>query len=350
MRTETIRLLTRLACFLPLVAGLFLVDWVSGEVSVMSSAMRGYEPMIGALASGKMIRTSDADSALPAKAAWLMRTSLHPDILVLGSSRVIQISGEWFRPRTLFNAAVLGGDLNDSVSMFQLTVDSGKAPRMVILELGAAFIRGELEPPPPLLTRAMLRYRHFTPALLSSMLRGDAIRWAWSFPRNPGWSLADRPGHFSMRPDGSAYWYAPGHRLTPEQIQGVVNSELATLTPQEMAWRSRSRNDAGDWRLLCRFLDDMQSRGVRVVLFQPPLHPSAYAFYRSRGGYDETDLRREMASRGIPVVGSFSPAALNAEPADFIDSSHVRQEFLHRMLSAAALAGPATALTESVRR
>ena len=81
----------------------------------------------------------------------------------------------------------------------------------------------------------------------------------------------------------------------------------------------------------------MRSRGIRVVVWLAPIHPAAYDFYAKLGGYDETWIRREMASRNITVVGSYSPAVVSATKADFFDDIHPRAGIVHRLFSEAGV-------------
>ena len=90
-------------------------------------------------------------------------------------------------------------------------------------------------------------------------------------------------------------------------------------------------------KILRAFLDDLQSRGIRVVVLLAPVHPAAYGFYASQGGYDEAWIRREMAARDIKVAGSYSPSAAGATRADFFDGVDTRLPILHRLLSEAGV-------------
>jgi len=62
------------------------------------------------------------------------------------------------------------------------------------------------------------------------------------------------------------------------------------------------------------------------------VHPAAFNFYNRQGGYDDTWIRRDMAARGVTVIGSYSPAVAGATRSDFFDDVHVHREVLHRFL------------------
>ena len=344
MQTSQItRLLVRIACFLPLLGILLLIDWISVEPQVLRRELRGRNATADALISGRTIWSSD--DARQVKAAWLTRLPpRRPDVLILGSSRLIQISQDWFQPRRMWNAAVFSADLDDEIAMFQLCLETGKTPRTVVLELNPHLtFAGKLQMT-PYLTHAFRRFGVFPARFLSGLVDLDGLRWDLKILQQPVWTTASVPisGGFRMRPDGSSDWFVSQSNYTSEQVQANVEASLPNLDKDELAWRTDSHPSEEDLKLLDSFLNDLQSRGIRVFVLLPPLHPTAYAFYRRRGGYDDTWLRRDLTTRGIPVVGSFSPAAVNATPADFYDAVHAHPELLRRLLNdAGVLAAPA---------
>ncbi len=332
------RLLVRIACFLPLLGMLLLIDWVSVQPPVLRRVLRSRNAGADALISGRTIWSSD--DARHVKAAWLTRLPpRRPDVLILGSSRVIQISRDWFQPRRMWNAAVFSADLDDEIAMFQLCLETGKTPQTVVLELNPHLTFGGKMQMTPYLAHAFRRYGEFPARFLSGLVALDGLRWDLKILQQPVWTTADVPiaGGFRMRPDGSSDWFVSQSNFTSEQVQASVEASLPNLDKDELAWRTDSHASAEDLKLLHSFLDDLQSRGIRVFVLLPPLHPSAYAFYSRRGGYDDTWLRRDLAARGIPVVGSFSPAVIHATPADFYDAVHAHPEVLHRLLSDAGV-------------
>ena len=93
------------------------------------------------------------------------------DVLILGSSRALQISSEWFQPLSMFNAAVFNGDLDDMIAVFQLCLEAGKTPRVAVLELNPALTNeskaDEHRVLAPYFRRALERYGFHPPRRLS---------------------------------------------------------------------------------------------------------------------------------------------------------------------------------------
>ena len=137
-------------------------------------------------------------------------------------------------------------------------------------------------------------------------------------------------------PDGRVKFFEKGRVPSAES----VNEALATIR-DERDWRFRSQPYEFAALLLRHFLDDLQSRGIRVIVFLAPVNPLAWDFFRAHGGYDDTWIRREMGSRGIQIAGTYSPIAAHASPSDFYDAVHPVPELVRRLLSeAGVISGP----------
>lgn len=335
--SDAIRLLFRLACFLPLAGALILIDWVSLQPPVRSRITRTLDAAADALVSGKTI-VSHTDMR-DLKPVWLEHVRGHRDFVVLGSSRMVQIPQDWFGPHSAVNAALIGGDFADAVSVFELCLETGKAPQTVLLDLNPSltFEGNSLMAPAlsPYYRRALLRYGLFSPVLFSGPISLDGLRWDPQILLHPSvWRVSEEidEGAYRMRPDGSADWGATQAGWTPDEVEGAVIASMHRLDPRYRRWRTTSRPGWFDLKILRAFLDDLQSRRIRVVVMLVPVHPTAFDFYSRQGGYDEGWIRREMAARGIAVIGSYSPSVAKASRADFYDDVHVHASILHRLL------------------
>jgi hypothetical protein len=337
-KSDAIRLLIRLGCFLPLVGLLILIDWISAQPPVRRLIVGQLEAAADALILGQTIwcRVDMHDL----KPLWIERLHSREEIIVLGSSRLIEVPAAWFRPRRMLNAAMLAGDFDDAVSVFQLCLETGKTPQLVLLELNPTLNLSEKARVAPALApyfrRALLQYGIFPPAFFTGLFTLDALRWD---PRvlleHPTWHVSEElvSGAYRMRPDGTADVGFQESRQTPDEVETALLTSMRRLDPQRLHWRTTSEPGWFDLKILRAFLDDLQSRHIRVVVVLVPVHPAAFDYYGREGGYDDSWIRREMAARGITVIGSYSPSAARATKADFFDDVHVHASLLHRLLS-----------------
>jgi hypothetical protein len=340
--SDTTRVLFRLACFLPVVAAPFLTNWICTAPPVQRWLARDSDGFADMLIAGKTIWTSDDLRTL--KAAWIARMPAGKDVLILGSSRALPIASEWFQPLSMFNAAVFSGDMDDMISIFQLCLEAGKTPRVVVLELNPALTNeakaGEQRALEPYFRHALARYGFRPPLRLWSELV-SALQFRLNLRRlqSPAWGVSKKPvpGATRLLPDGVPEYTLEQSSPSPDLVQASVVLSISNFDRGYIPWRTKSQPDAYDLRLFRRFLDDLQSRGISVIVWLAPVHPAAYDFYAKLGGYDETWIRREMASRNITVVGSYSPAVARATKADFFDDIHPRAGIVHRLFKEAGV-------------
>jgi len=335
--TEPIRFLVRMTLFVPLVGLVLLLNWICGQPPVRRLFTAKLDAAAEALVAGKTIH-SYADMA-DLKPIWLEHSQLAPDVVVLGSSRVVQIPQEWFRPRNFLNLAMLAGDFADAVAIFQDCLETGKRPKLVLLELNPTLTFDEKSHVAPALSphyrRALLHYGIFPPAFFAGPLMLDALRWDPQIAlRKHLWDVSAGPkqGGYTMRPDGSADWTNAESRKKPDDLERDVTSQMHNLDASRRYWRTASQPGWLDRKILFAFLDDLHARGIRVVVVLVPVHPTAFDFYSRQGGYDDSWIRTDMAARGVTVIGSYSPSVANITREDFYDDVHVHTAVLHRLL------------------
>ncbi len=338
--TGPIRLLLRGLLFLPLLFVPTLLDGILALSGTEARHLADYEVLATRLRSGQTIRIGWNLRALK-----LFATSKPPSssILVLGSSRALAVSQAWFPSQSLWNASVTAGTLEDSAALLQTALNAGRIPSTVILEVSPALSRDPVPGTSRALDvardRALARYGVHVPAP-SSWFFGLNISWSDALRRfistTSETSGAPSPStvEYTVTPDGAVLLFdldaggADARR---------VSGELLQLPPEQLEARSQSVPTPEYARLFRQMLDDLHSRGIRVIILTPPIHPFAWDFFHRRGGYDDQWLRRELTPRGIPIVGTFSPAGSHVTEADFYDAFHPRPAVLRRLLTEAGI-------------
>jgi len=328
-KTTATAFLLRAALFVPVVFGAPALEWSLQFFPTTSQ----WDWLARDVLSGNPVWIPDEDRTL--KAACLRQLPPEKTWLVLGSSRAMAIDPEWFPAKNVWNAAVRLGGIDDSAALLEVYRDAGRMPKGVILEFSPALVR-TLSMNEAL---SLLQYRHRAAERYG--IDPGAFRLK---PRDFYWdnTMVDARLHFEllrrahspaldieMLPDGMM---RPPFPETPLS-QAAVLDYVKTQDPRVIADRLRSRPEPNALLFFRRFLDDLQAHGVRVIAFLPPVNPYAWDYYRTRGGYDESIVRKELNARNILIVGSYSPLATGATPDEFYDDVHPRPALVHRLLA-----------------
>jgi hypothetical protein len=341
LRPGPTRLILRVACFLPLLTLLMLPYWIGTRPAAQQRLIRNLDGITNALISGKPVWVEG--DLRPLKSAWMMRMPAGKEVLIVGGSRAIRISADWFQPRSAYNAALFDAGLEDIVSTLQLSREAGKLPREIIFELNPTLTRlsnqsaaGPLE---AYFSHALIRYGLVpTPEILHDLYSWQQLDWAVRPWRAPAWSVLHKIGNSTLvLPDGTATNASENSDPAPEDVRASAVAMLGHPNASYLRWRTQSRPSEFNLKMLGRLLDDLQLHGIQVVVLLIPVNPVAYDFYTQRGGYDETWIRREMETRGIQIVGSYSPARTHATDADFVDDVHPRPALVRRLLHDAGI-------------
>lgn len=289
-----------------------------------------------------------------------------PEVVVLGSSRAMQIRRSVAPGAGFFNASVSEGSLEDMEAIAQLYLQLEPQPKMMILSVDP----WDLQETDWLIGWKSLSIER--DRILSRMGRDPSGHWMdrWQALLRFGQALS--PSYFqessrrlirSFTGDGAA---RPAYFATDETELDTVPVKLADGSlVYDAAMRRRSSEEAGrlaleyavKWRdridTVSRleperrdefedFVDHLLARGVRATIYLGPYHPTTYAYFlRERnlrvGGEVEDYLRSMAAVRGIEVLGSYDPARAGVGPEDFFDALHVRESGVAKIFARSAL-------------
>jgi hypothetical protein len=341
-RIDAARFILRLAFFLPLVFVPAIGNWIMDSPAFERWQMRFVNRAADELLHGRSVLLTPCDR--PLKLVLIERRAEPGAVIIFGGSRASQISSAWFEPNRALNLSVSEGGVDDAVSLFEMCVEADKVPSLVVLELDPALMH-ERHPEnwvaiSDYFNKALARYglaarQRSREGLLSL----DHIQSELRFLLGAQWrAVRTDDSRYHLLPDGTLSFPLAERELLPSQVDAYVTSRLRNEDPNLLRWRT---SGAGEFEksLLRHFLDDLEARHVRVVVFLAPVHRIAYEFYRKLGGYDESWIRAEMMSRGITVAGSYSPFVTGATNRDFFDEVHPRAPIVYRLLREAGVVG-----------
>lgn len=307
------------------------------------------------------------------------------DVVVLGSSVAKAINGDSFRGQSFYNASVYGGELEESVAIYQLAWEAGRRPKRVVIEMhGRELSRRSWDVLPELVSDVLhARKRLGLPsddsentmerlALYAASLRPDDQAPAEQLRADEGWLhpydklFSPRYFEFSVRsltkdwfetstestnpaarlsdkdrqvlcPDGSVLWSPNALAITVKQIRQHVKSDAFKPDLSRGPAGSASRR-----RLFDAFVSDLEKAGCQVDLVLVPPFPAA--FDRMRSCYEaagqpfpivecEAHIRDLARSHRIQIDGSLDPRRAGVRDDEFVDYIHMRREGLNRLIA-----------------
>lgn len=284
------------------------------------------------------------------------------DVVIVGSSRSLQVQQEYFGGASAFNSSVSKATLEDYLAIYEMYHLRGLPPRVLILgldpwilndnntvslwrslgqEIRSARLRMGLEVEDGVVTGSLasacdkcvhlLSLSYFQASvgeLRRVVTRRDGSAWQEYYATDAIEAdtyikLADGsiryPRAYETRSaaevDQDAYAYA--NPLAAEYYGGFT-----TLSPEKM-------------RTLEAFVDLLQKDGVRVVFFLPPYHPLAYErIMTARCSQTIASAHQYFlalaARKRLLVLGSYDPRDCCCDGADFLDGHHPRMSCLRK--------------------
>jgi hypothetical protein len=200
-----------------------------------------------------------------------------PEIVVLGSSSSFTMSPAYIRERTgrpAFNASLHGGVPEDYLAFLRYMASLGKVPKLLIVPMSVELVRPNLptgfEPNNPL--KPYLEREPYAPA--------EDLRWLLTLEQTRA-SLRLLAANARGQPAPLYRFDADGwghFRESSAPLEKIVDAYMATREwgPGLYAFQDL---DAAQMSYFHRFLSLAQRLGVKVIVYVPPLHPRAMAFY-----------------------------------------------------------------------
>jgi hypothetical protein len=287
----------------------------------------------------------------------------------------MQIRSTLFPGASFINHSVVGGRLDDLLSIYQVYLTRHLTPRWLILELHPwlldkqiaerpwLHVSGDpradyysicqtlgLRPRPTSIWTPMMRYgmlvspsyfQTSSAAMYRAIVRSRPVREDCEEVQG-----MDEPAVEGsvMLADGSLRFPRAVRELSAAdvrkrmQMKGALN---VSLTKVDIDDKAEEELDA--------FLELLRRQRVQVVPLFVPFHPALREIFgssRAYASYMQAEARfRSLAQRhGLTIVGSYDPGVCGCTEADFIDARHPKESCVSRILgdwgSAIARKGP----------
>jgi hypothetical protein len=347
----------RMLGVLPIVALVVGVNAIVDPARVV--AFRHYEAQVAhILASGHHAAdVANYDERLAQK-LYAAESTRRADVLVLGSSRAMQVRETQFPGRTLYNASVSSAELQDDIALYHVFREHGWRPSLVVLQVDPWMLNGRGgQENASWAVRS--DYKDACVALgiagCDTGWRGVATLTRWGALFSPRYLQASLEALRNGRTAASPPWPTDDDRIASRvrRVDGSLSYERSyaamaprlrrqrikdfTRTPQRPL-RDFVEVDGLLLRQLETFVAAMQQRGARVVLLLSPYHPDAWASVIRPDRYpmvaaSEVAFRQAAARTGAEVRGSFDPARCGCAESEFVDPVHPTESCMARLVA-----------------
>lgn len=263
------------------------------------------------------------------------------DILVLGSSRVLQIRHEFFPKGSFFNCGVSNGSLEDIIAIYQIIKEHDKLPNVMVIGVDPGMVsknRGNAwESLAEEYYRAMNDMKLETPdyysglklkkaqALISMSYLKESIKMIKN-NRIEYFKVTETDKSVNMirKKDGS--------RSMDEKTRKKAYSDVETEILELLSEKDKFSFDINDKQILIfeSFIKEIKEKNITIVFF---LHPFHSYFYQSYIGMDEVEnyLLKYAEKNDIVVIGSYDPKKAGVMDTDFYDFLHLQKEGIDTM-------------------
>jgi|GEM_PF-2128979 len=296
-----------------------------------------------------------------------------PEVLVLGSSRAMQIRSAVVPERSFFNASVTEATVPDFEGILQLYRGRGHLPDTVILAADAWDLQTTdylvgwktLSRERDTFLQTMIRDRPSLRPTLGGQTSGGPLG-RLSILSHYGQAVA--PSYFQAswqelerrvtQPDTARKQYYATDKTALDVAVKLADGSLAygtamrERTPEAVEreaqtyntkWRDRLDQRTGKIEPAKKaefeaLVDYLAAQGVDVAFYLGPYLPTTYSYFEREknlriGGAVEDYIRSLAAARGMTVVGSYDPAKAGVDATDFFDALHVRESGVAKMFA-----------------
>lgn len=291
-----------------------------------------------ALVGRNAVYVSNMDERLFIKSRIALE-NMHPDTLIVGSSRVMQIGTHALGGKPL-NLAVSGASLEDGIALLGLAFEKFRPQRVLIggdpwlfnAESGKKISKNISDD----YSAALMAMRGEAPPVTNGegIYQNGKTSWFYDFYRSVNLSHKIFPGHdlyearSKIRADGSRVYGLDYANKAQNRIMRRIDRTLDySMKPYLFDADRRDRFES--------FINHYKKK-AEVIIVLPPYHPAAYELMaKNRQLFLEIeDSFLEIGNRlGIKVVGSYDPANAGCETTDFYDGMHPKRSCMKKVLN-----------------
>jgi hypothetical protein len=326
------------------------IYWLSREFTSVQQVIHqqnSSDPVLFGLAYGTATQAYKEDLVAARK----------PTVIALGSSRVMEFRGSFFKdPQSFVNAGGAVSDTADLAPTLELLANEDPNLRVVILGLDPEMFKPGLAPPNEEQQVSLLaRLRAFFSGNWLTPY-GDYTQGKFTMrelidqhDKSPNIGLNALIDQNGFTNDGSYYYGSTvGSATAAQEMEESDVATVSQINADRSSFEYGTTTDVEDIAGLDQMLAIARSRDITVVAFIPPFQPSVYAELTSTDdAYDAElqalpkDLAKQLDTYGYTLLNVTDAHVVGITDTEFINSTHATDKADLRILIDMARQDPA---------
>jgi len=281
------------------------------------------------------------------KKVFISGISQSKEVIVLGSSRSLQLRSTIFPGKSFFNNGVAGATFEDYLALYELYISQNKIPSIVVLgldpwvlnknngQLRWIFLKEEYLAMAKSLSLSVTTGKSLENSFLPKIKELFSLPYTKEsideiFTRRREYYPAEESDFKSltMLSDGTYFYSAAFRASSVEQVEETAIEYAKTKPVYSLGDFTELDNTLIN--SLVTFIEYLKKNDITVIFFLPPYHPTTYKILSESPEYsiivDAEKCFRDIAStRGIQVAGGYNPEDSSSQKEDFYDGMHPKE-------------------------
>lgn len=261
--------------------------------------------------------------------------------LALGSSRIMTVSQESLNGKSLLNLGVSGCKIEDIMALLQICEDNCINYENVIIAVDPTLFNEHDDDN---------RWKSIE-SYYDKFSEGKSKGWnGWYIIKNlfsPSYfqasiaAIRNKTNNnnelkyvttyindgFTNRTDGSIYYDKKYREMSQADVDRKATCEMHS------SFKGFNSVSQERIKLFKKIISYLNNRGVNILFFECPYHPSFYSRIISMEGVKDAIyfIKNYSYENGIEIIGSFNPEDVGFTNATFHDGSHVKKESIDKL-------------------
>lgn len=342
------KLFAKLICLLPLLVFIVSVNYIYDPANIFHKGI--VDKTVDIIKKGYHVEgLADYDERL-FQEQFIKAQDYAPEVIAVGSSRIMQLSSEAIG-KSFLNHGMSGAGIYDYMGILGVyefqnimpeTVVIGADPwvlndnngetRYQTLEEYIQIFQGK--------SAGSSRWRKnkialeekkelISPAYFQVSIKQIGKKRDTGEPVTFHETTLDETDGFLRRVDGSTSYAKEIRMRTVEQVKAEAHSYISEENIYQLQNYNELSVELKDKFEL--FVDFLNEKNIKVVLYLPPYHPFVYQYIESSSQYQcvleaEAYFRQYAQEHQIEIYGSYNPKYSGCDDTDFLDGMHLKAE------------------------